>query len=331
MTAEIAPIKHNSSALRRAGFDRLPTIVTSEGEATAKRFIEFFTATIRNKNTRGAYARAAYQFLAWCDDQHLTLKSIEPVHVAAWIEKLTQEREPQTVKQHLAAIRMLFDWMVTGQSMPSNPASSVRGPRYSYKKGKTPILDEDGMHKLIASIDTSSITGLRDRALITLMYYTFGRVSAVIALDVKDYYARGKRFFVGLEEKGGKHHEVPLHHKALEYLDAYIEAGGLAGKKDAPLFCSSKGKAKEKVLSETRMSRVDAWKMIKRRALRAGIKEDISPHSFRGTGITLYLESGGSLEHAQAIADHASPRTTKLYDRTGDQLSLDEIERIPSL
>jgi integrase/recombinase XerD len=331
MTAEIAPVKQTSASLRRAGFDRLPAIVIDEGEAAAKRFIEFFTATIRNRNTRAAYARAVYQFLAWCDEQRLTLRSIEPVHVAAWIEKLSLEREPQTVKQHLAAIRMLFDWMVTGQCIPSNPASSVRGPRYSYKKGKTPILDEDGMHKLIDGIDTSSVTGLRDRALITLMYYTFGRVSAVIALDVKDYYARGKRFFVGLEEKGGKHHEVPLHHKAQEYLDAYIEAAGLAGKKDAPLFCSSKGKAKEKVLSENRMSRVDAWKMIKRRALRAGILEDISPHSFRGTGITLYLESGGSLENAQAIADHASPRTTKLYDRTGDQLSLDEIERIPSL
>jgi integrase/recombinase XerD len=269
--------------------------------------------------------------LAWCDDQHLTLKSIEPVHVAAWIEKLTQEREPQTVKQHLAALRMLFDWMVTGQIMPFNPASSVRGPRYSYKKGKTPILDEDGMHKLLSSIDTSDVIGLRDRALIAMMYYSFGRVSAVVALDVKDYYARGKRHFIGLEEKGGKHHEVPVHHKAQEYLDAYMEAAGLAGKKDAPLFCSSKGKAKERVLSENRMSRVDAWKMIKRRALRAGILEDISPHSFRGTGITLYLESGGSLEHAQAIADHASPRTTKLYDRTSDQLSLDEIERIPSL
>jgi integrase/recombinase XerD len=331
MTAEIAPIKHNSSALRRAGFDRLPAIVTNDGEQTTKRFIEFFTATIRNRNTRAAYARAAYQFLAWCDDQHLTLKSIEPVHVAAWIEKLTQEREPQTVKQHLAALRMLFDWMVTGQIMPFNPASSVRGPRYSYKKGKTPILDEDGMHKLLSSIDTSDVIGLRDRALIAMMYYSFGRVSAVVALDVKDYYARGKRHFIGLEEKGGKHHEVPVHHKAQEYLDAYMEAAGLAGKKDAPLFCSSKGKAKERVLSENRMSRVDAWKMIKRRALRAGILEDISPHSFRGTGITLYLESGGSLEHAQAIADHASPRTTKLYDRTSDQLSLDEIERIPSL
>jgi integrase/recombinase XerD len=331
MTTELTPTTPKSTALRRVGFDHLPAIIVGDGEATAKRFIEFFTATIRNRNTRAAYARAVYQFMDWCDGHTLKLKTIEPVHVAAYIEKLTNDREPQTVKQHLAAIRMLFDWLVIGQSLPYNPASAVRGPRYSYKKGKTPILDEDGMSRLLSGIDTSDITGLRDRALIALMFYTFGRVSAVIGLDVDDYYPRGKKFFVGLKEKGGKHHEVPVHHKAQEYLDAYLEAAGLAGKKGAPLFRSSKGKAKEKVLSENRMSRIDAWKMIKRRALRAGVMEDVSPHSFRGAGITLYLESGGSLEHAQAIADHASPRTTKLYDRTGDQLSLDEIERIPSL
>jgi integrase/recombinase XerD len=323
--------KTKATAKRRSGRIIVPAIVASEGEATSKRFIEFFTATIRNRNTRAAYARAIAQFMTWCESHRLALKSIEPVHVAAYIEKLTGEREPQTVKQHLAAIRTLFDWLVTGQCAPHNPASSVRGPRYSYKKGKTPILDEDGMQRLLSGIDTSDVTGLRDRALIALMYYTFGRVSAIVALDLKDYYRRGKKHFIALKEKGGKHHEVPLHHKALEYLDAYLEAAGLSGLKAAPLFRSSKGKAKEKTLSENRMSRIDAWKMIKRRALRAGIKEDISPHSFRGTGITLYLESGGSLEHAQAIADHASPRTTKLYDRTGDQLSLDEIERIPSL
>jgi integrase/recombinase XerD len=329
MTTEIAPVKQNDLALRSVGFDQLPAIIAKSGDPTKKRFLEFFTATIRNRNTRAAYARAVAQFMAWCDDNGLTLTSIEPIHVASWIELLTQTREPQTVKQHLAALRMLFDWMVTGQCMPSNPAGSVRGPRYSYKKGKTPILDEEGIKKLFDSIDVSTVVGQRDRALIAMMYYTFGRVSAVVSLDVDDFYPRGRTHFVALKEKGGKHHEVPLHHKALEYLDAYIEAADLSGQKKTALFRSTGGKGRK--LGENRMHRVDAWRMIKSRALRAGILEDISPHSFRGTGITLYLENGGSLEHAQQIADHASPRTTKLYDRTGDQLSLDEIERIPSL
>lgn len=329
MSTNLIPQKPASGALRRAGFSALPAIITDEGPNTAKRFLEFFAVTIRNLNTRQAYARAVGNFFDWCQKHHLTLRSIEPLHVAAYIEKLTQERGAQTVKQHLAAIRRLFDWMVVGQSLPFNPAASVKGPSYSYKKGKTPILDEDGMRQLMDSIDTNDVIGLRDRALIALMFYSFGRVSAVLGMNVKDYYPRGKRSFIGLHEKGGKYHEVPVHHKAEEYLDAYIEAAGISGEKDTPLFRSSTGKGKS--LGENRISRMHAWRMIKRRGRQAKVREEISPHSFRGSGITLYLESGGSLEHAQSIANHESARTTKLYDRTSDQISLDEIERIPAL
>jgi len=142
----------------------LPAIITSEGRKATKRFLEFFTANIRNPNTRLSYMRATSAFLAWCEERGASLHQIEPVLVAAYIEQLTQERAPQTVKQHLAAIRMLFDWLVTGQVVPFNPAASVRGPRYSIKKGKTPVLSAQETRKLLDSIDTSHVVGLRDRA-----------------------------------------------------------------------------------------------------------------------------------------------------------------------
>src|SRR5215813_1448916 len=132
----------------------LPNIVSREGPETSERFVEFFTANIRNKNSRLSYARAVGCFLEWCERRGATLQTIKPVLVAAYIEELTQERAPQTVKQHLAAIRMLFDWLVTGQVAPFNPASSVRGPRYSIKKGKTPVLSTEEMRRLLNSIDT---------------------------------------------------------------------------------------------------------------------------------------------------------------------------------
>jgi len=307
----------------------LPSVIEREGKKTQKRFLEFFTANIRNVNTRAAYARAVGQFLLWCDERGVALEAIEPMIVAAYIEKLTKEREPQTVKQHLAAIRMLFDWFVVGQVLPFNPASSVRGPKYSIKKGKTPILPVAEMRRLLESIDVSSVLGLRDRALIGLMVYSFGRVSAIVAMKVKDYYPKGKRYFVRLHEKGGKSHEVPVHHRAEEFLDAYLKAAGVAdhdSNKKAWLFPSAGGKGRS--LTTKPLTRIDAWAMVKRRAKEAGIKTDISPHSFRATGITAYLENGGTIEHAQQIAAHESPRTTKLYDRTSDAISLDEIERI---
>jgi integrase/recombinase XerD len=304
----------------------LPVIITNAGKKTTKRFLEFFTANIRNANTRAAYVRAINQFMIWCDVQGVTLETIEPMIVAAYIEQLTAVRNAQTVKQHLAAIRMLFDWMVTGQTMPFNPAASVRGPKYSYKKGKTPVLPVDEMRQFLERIDTSSLLGLRDRALIGLMVYSFARVSAAVGMNVEDYYAIGKRHFIGLNEKGGKYHVVPVHHKSEDFLDAYIDAAGIAGQKNVPLFQSAGGRGRE--LNGKAMSRVDAWAMVKKRALEAGITAKISPHSFRATGITAYLENGGTIEHAQQIAAHESPRTTKLYDHTNDQITLDEIERI---
>lgn len=304
----------------------LPEIIVREGQKTAKRFLEFFSANIRNKNTRAAYIRAVGQFLIWCEERGGSLKEIEPIVVAAYIEKLTADRAPQTVKQHLAAIRMLFDWMVIGQEMPTNPASAVRGPRYSIKKGKTPVLSAPEMKRYIENIDTGDLIGMRDRALIGLMAYSFARVSAIAGMKVKDYFPRGRRWFIRLHEKNGKEHEVPVHHKADEYLHAYVEAAGIVEEKNAPLFQTVAGRSKK--LTGNAMDRVDIYKMVRRRALEAGIKEEISPHTFRATGITVYLENGGALEHAQQIAAHESSRTTKLYDRRSDEVSLDEIERI---
>jgi site-specific recombinase XerD len=304
----------------------LPAIIASEGQRASKRFLEFFTANIRNQNTRLSYIRAITPFLAWCEERGMELGQVEPMAVAAYIERLTQERAPQTVKQHLAAIRMLFDWLVTGQIVPFNPAASVRGPHYSIRKGKTSVLSARETRKLLDSIDTSHVVGLRDRALIGTMVYSFARVSAIVNMRVRDYYPHGKRYWIRLHEKGGKFHEVPVHHTAEQYLDEYIETACIPEEKSKPLFRSTRGRSRE--LTARAMSRFDAYKMIQRRAEDAGISSEIACHTFRATGITEYLRNGGTIEHAQQIAAHESPRTTKLYDRTSDAISLDEIERI---
>ena len=158
------------------------------------------------------------------------------------------------------------------------------------------------------------------------MVYSFARVSAVVAMNVSDYYGNGKTWWLRLHEKGGKFHEVPAHHKAEEYLDAYIEAAGVAGEKKSPLFRSAAGRTGK--LTATRLHRLNALQMIKRRARTLGLPADIRCHTFRATGITNFLQNGGKLEEAQAIAAHESSRTTKLYDRRDDRLTLDAIERI---
>lgn len=304
----------------------LPPAIVAAGPAACRRFLEFFAATIRNKNTRLAYARAVRSFFGWCAERGIReLDHIEPVAVAAYIETMTESHSRPTVKQHLAAVRMLFDWLVIGQVLPTNPAAAVRGPAHVVKRGKTPVLSPEQARRLLDTIETDTIAGLRDRALIGVMVYSFARVSAVVGMLVEDYYSEGKRWWLRLHEKGGKLHQVPAHHNAEAYLDAYIRAAGIAAQKKSLLFRTMH---RDRRLTERGMTRNDVFRMIKRRAVTAGLPFSTCCHTFRATGITAFLENGGTIEKAQAIAGHESPRTTKLYDRTNDEITLDEIERI---
>ena len=312
---------------RSKGADVVPTIVAGAGERAARRFLEFFAVTIDNRNTQAAYFRACRSFFAWCEAHGLAnLVDIEPMHIAAYIRQLGDRFEKPTVKQHLAAIRMLFDWLVTGQVVAANPAHSVRGPKHVVNRGKTPVLTADEARQLLDSIDVSTHVGLRDRAMNALMAYSFARVGAAVGMRVDDYFATGKRWWVRLHEKGGKRHELPCHHNLETYLDAYLEAAGIAEDKKSSLFRAAKGRTGQ--LTGQGMHRIDVYRMILRRARAGGIDAAVSCHTFRATGITAYLENGGTLENAQLMAAHESPRTTKLYDRTGDEITLDEVERI---
>lgn len=304
---------------------KLPALFTPTPNA-AKRFVEFFTANIRNPNTRKAYTWAVAEFATWCERHGLlSLQTIGPIHVATHIESLQSRLAAPSIKQHLAAIRMLFDWLVVGQVIPTNPASSVRGPKYSTKKGKTPVLTADEARTLLDSIDVSTLDGLRDRALIGLMVYTFARIGAALAIQVEDVYIQGRRTWVRLHEKGGKLHAMPCHHNLDEYLHAYIKTAQLTEGKSL-LFRTMRGRTGQ--LSDQPMTQTDAYRMIGRRATAVGIRTKIGNHSFRATGITEYLRNGGKLEIAQQMANHESARTTGLYDRRTDQVSLDEVERI---
>ena len=153
-------------ALVRAGLEALPAIIRDRGERASRRFIEFFTASIRNRNTRAAYARAVKQFLDWCEDRRLELHDIDALTVAAYVEQLGSRTSKPTVKQHLAAIKQLFAYLTSGGILEVNPAASVRGPKYVVKRGKTPVLSAAEARQLLDSIESNTLIGLRDRALI---------------------------------------------------------------------------------------------------------------------------------------------------------------------
>jgi len=305
----------------------LPALVAASGDRAGVRFLEFFAGQIRNPHTRRAYARAVGEFLAWCESVGVTsLPSIQPLHVASWIEIEASQVSAPSVKQRLAALRHLFDWLVTGQIVPVNPAASVRGPRYVVRSGKTSVLEPSEARQLLDSIDATTPAGLRDRALISLMVYSFARVGAALAMKVEDVFTQNRRLWVRLHEKGGKYHAMPCHHNLEQALSVYVDGIGLAADPKGPLFRTIGRGTGE--LTRTSLPQANAHAMIRRRAEAAGIKTKIGNHSFRATGITAYLKNGGTLEKAASMANHASTRTTQLYDRRRDEMGLDEVERI---
>ena len=189
-----------------------PILIERAGPSIRKKFFEFFTVPIRNANTRAAYYRAIQQFLAWVERaDYQQLEDIEPITVAAYIETLQRQAALPTVKQHMAAIRMLFSWLTEKGVLAMNPAREVKTPKFSRTEGKTPAFSTEEVQKVLESIDTSHVVGHRDKALLATLAYTFARIGAVVNLKVEDYFQTGKRSQIRFKEKGGKEKEIPVH------------------------------------------------------------------------------------------------------------------------
>ena len=244
----------------------LPQLIVDAGPAAVEKFLEFFAARIANRRTRAAYGRAVGQFLAWCEARGLGLTAVAPLHVAAYIR--THPGSAPTVKQHLAAIRTLGDWLVVSQVLPVNPAAAVRGPTHVVTTGATPVLSPAEARRLLEAIDTGMLAGLRDRALVSVMLYSFARVSAVIGMRRQDYFRQECQGWLRLHEKGGKRHDVPAHHRAAEALDKYVEAAELEEPK-ATLFQSVEPAGRP--LTGRALSRRLVLAMIKRWAAAADL------------------------------------------------------------
>ena len=230
------PGDQDTSLAQPGGATAVPALVAVLGDAAAWRYVEFFTANIRNPNTRRAYARACGSFFHWCDKRGLTLAGIRPHDVGAYVEALQRSAAPPSVKQSLAAVRMLFDWLVVGQVMPTNPAAAVRGPAYVVKTGKTPVLEGQEWRRLFDSIPTGTVRDLRDRALIATLTYSFARIGAALTMTVADLEPKGSAWLIRLHEKGGKQHVMPCHHALAEALHAYIAMAGIGEDKKGWLF-----------------------------------------------------------------------------------------------
>ena len=307
----------------------IPALIAAAGERASMRFLEFFAANIRNPHTRRAYARAAEEFLAWCASVGVpSIAAVQPVHVAAWIEAGDARARGADASSSGSprSATCSIGWS-PARSCRSTRPRSVRGPRACRDDRANAGARSGGSARAARQHRRRRRrAGLRDRALIGLMVYSFARIGAALGMKVEDVFTQNRRLWVRLREKGGKRHAMPCHHNLEEYLTAYLDGAGLRDDPKGPLFRTiGRGTGK---LTRTALPQANAYAMIRRRAAAAGIATKLGNHSFRATGITAYLKNGGTLEKAAAMANHASTRTTQLYDRRRDEVSLDEVERI---
>ncbi|MFO0847836.1 MAG: tyrosine-type recombinase/integrase [Gemmataceae bacterium] len=302
-----------------------PALVSSAGPNAEYAWEEFLGRHARNPHTRRAYTRAVRRFLAWCQSRDIPLAEVRPLHVADYLDQLSAA--PPTKKLHLAALRALFDALVTRHAVPVNPAASVRGERHTALEGKTPEITADQARRLLASIDPGTAVGLRDKCVIAVLVYTAARAGAVARLRVKDMVDDGSQQLLRFAEKGGKERLIPVRHDLEELLRAYQQAAGLAdAPADAPLFRTAAGKGGR--LTGNPVTGLDVWRIVKRRLQAAGLPARLRPHSFRVLAVTDLLSQNVPLEDVQLLAGHADPRTTRLYDRRQRKVTRNIVERI---
>ncbi|MCJ8331753.1 MAG: tyrosine-type recombinase/integrase [Lentisphaeria bacterium] len=304
----------------------VPGIINQAGEEFILCYMNFFITVVRNPNTRESYLNSCNHFFEWATEKKLGFLEITAPLISSYIDIVESDYCPMTAKHRLYSLRQVFDYFANTGLMETNPSRTVKAPRFSRREGATPVLAPHQVLTLIESIETDTNKGMRDRTMIAVMAYVFARVSAVCSLKVNDYHDRNGVKYLRLHEKGGKEHLMPVHHELINYLDAYLIKTGLHKEPATPLFRSFRGRSDD--LTAKAIGRVSTYRMIKKRALACGLNADVTCHTFRATGITTYLANFGSLEEAQKLANHASPNTTKLYDRTSQDAIIEEVEKV---
>ena len=304
----------------------IPAVLHQAGTAAVVATHEFFHARVTNPHTRRAYGRWIGRFLQHLEAAGIALRNVSPGIAGRWIEELPLG--PLSKNQALTALRHFTDLLVTRHVVEANPFLSVRRQRVTVVEGRTPEITVGQIQHLLRSIDTSSVRGLRDRAVIGSLTYTGARVGAVARLRLQDLQDSARGRVIRLQEKGGKQREIPVHSNLRDWLDEYVATAGLTdAPKTGPLFRSLEIRDRSRVSAAPFVpQRIRG--MLKTRLKHAGLPSTIRPHSFRVFVVTDLLTQDVPLEAVQYLAGHSNPQTTQVYDRRRRAVTRKIVERI---
>ena len=333
MSNELVTIEQSRPPGRRS--EELPALVVRAGGPATQAWTDFFDGKVRNRHTRRAYARAVRYFLTWCEGESLDLPRIMAGDVGRYLSQLSGG--PAKKKGTLAALRRYFRVLVERHICLINPAAEAETVRYDLVEGKTPEITDAQFRALLATIDPTTLVGLRDQLIIKTLAYTGTRVGSVAALQRHHYYEAPDQWMLHFDEKRGKSREIPVAHDLKVLFDEYLLRSGIqherrmrdpntGGWEPVYLFRTAAGRTGQ--LTKTPMTGNDIYKMMRRYAERAGISTRISPHSFRVAIATDLYDQGIPDDEIQTLLGHSDVRTTNLYKRNRRGVTRNLVERI---
>jgi site-specific recombinase XerD len=305
--------------------ERLKLLLSGpQAEKLREEFEDTIASELRNPNTISAYLYAWRNFADWCREQKLDPLKVRAAHIGGWIAQ--HKGSPRTQRQHLSAVRRLFDIYLLQGLIETNPAARVRAAKFSDSRARTESLDRDEAKRFFAQLKNASLIEQRNMAIVRVFFHHAPRATAVVKLGVADYFLKGNERWLRFGEKRGKVHELPVHPKAKHAVDTWLANSGLSDHSDWPLFPAFSRDRETPICRP--ISRRSLYKLLRRFATKAAIDKKIGCHSFRATAITFFRENGGSLEDAGRLANHESLVTTMLYDHTSDKALVGHVLRV---
>lgn len=296
-------------------FHSPPSSATGGSIAVKNAFKSFLEERITSNVTADRYSRSIMRFANWCSANSLCVQNVEHVNMIRYRDFLDGVYSPAYANAQLSAVRTFFDWLTKKGCVSANPASSVRSAYLAPQTGSEALSAEQAAG-LLASIDISTVIGLRNRAIVGAMMHGFIKTSDIIRLNQEDYFCRNNRWWFNLGQETS-FRQIPSNTDLAEYMAEYLEA--LEGQdRNAPLFPVLS--TKRSSLQGTRMSVRSVQRIVKRCAKEAAL-DLVTPRALRATGLKSFLQIGGRLEQAQRIAGHAHVSTTGHYmDKSSNQV-----------
>lgn len=269
-------------------------------------------ANFISPRTRRTYQNAVREFIAFHGIKSADeLRSVDQAHLIAWRDYLIRSgASEKTVNSRLSAVSSLFKHLCEKQVANRNPTVGVKRPRVNEGRVKTPVITPDRVRHVLDAPDTSKLKGLRDRAVLSVLFYTGCRISEVCRLKVKDFYEDGGYFVLDFVVKGGKRNRIAIHQELQIALREYLGCAGHASEKESPLILPVQRSAHRKPL-DTRQ----AYNIFHEYARKVGLPKGVTPHTARATFITQALEKRCPIEAVQASVGHARISTTQMYDK----------------